>query len=350
MINPVDDPWMLNTLPDGHGSDVVPSAMTAGLLIEKSGPVTPLDQQFGTLAKKTVPDALRQALFGAMTAGPLSPPLHPPTFAILDAAKITNLPLLLAHAGLPHRCLFKGKALEDLGSVAPWIVQLDEPNAFTRALFTSSGQRDLPMCLWEKEPGIYIRSALPLDDLYQHFRKFTRIRDSAGKWFFFRFWESAYLSDFLQNAPNAQICQFFAQGAVARVCGLSGGQLVQFSPGNAVSSGPARLPRPEIDAPTKAAFAITAERMFRRNLHIDVMKQSGLQKAQFDVLYTDVVEHGFTQRRAIRTLVMFAALRCLRLAEVTWMQRSLMASRDMPEDVRIARLMNDDPEGENHAG
>lgn len=31
---------------------------------------------------------------------------------------------------------------------------------------------------------------LSLDDMWRHFRKFTRIQDEDGKWFYFRFWEN----------------------------------------------------------------------------------------------------------------------------------------------------------------
>ncbi|RCW77962.1 hypothetical protein, partial [Paracoccus lutimaris] len=39
-------------------------------------------------------------------------------------------------------------------------------------------------------PGIYVRAHGTLDDMWRHFRKFTRVQDESGKWFFFAFWSS----------------------------------------------------------------------------------------------------------------------------------------------------------------
>jgi hypothetical protein len=48
------------------------------------------------------------------------------TYAILDAARIPNLPEILAQGTARHECLFKGAAYDDWGHVAPWLVALDE--------------------------------------------------------------------------------------------------------------------------------------------------------------------------------------------------------------------------------
>ncbi|MEP3892387.1 MAG: DUF4123 domain-containing protein [Litorimonas sp.] len=154
----------------------------------------PLDEQFGVAVLKTVPDALYEPLFGQ----PDDTPLH--TYAILDAAKFPNLPELLEVSGLVHRCLFKGDAFDELKDVAPWIVQLEDGNAFTRNLFT---QTDAPWHLWDAEAGIYVRSGGTLDDMWKHFRKFTRVQDEQGKWFYFRFWETQCLIDYISFVqPN----------------------------------------------------------------------------------------------------------------------------------------------------
>lgn len=157
--------------------------------------IMPLDDQLGIDVPKTVPDALHKLFFDQPEANDpqlaltdndpeaLSPYR---IYAILDAAKIVNLPELLETSGLPHRCLFKGNAYDELKDVAPWIVQLEDGNSFTRNLFTAS---DAPWHLWDKEPGIYIRSRGTLEDMWNHFRKFTRVQDETGKWFYFRFWE-----------------------------------------------------------------------------------------------------------------------------------------------------------------
>lgn len=66
-------------------------------------------------------------------------------------------------------------------------MRLEDNNDFTRNLFTQS---DAPWHLWDIEPGIYLRSNHGLESLRRHFRKFTRIQDHEGKWFYNRFWDA----------------------------------------------------------------------------------------------------------------------------------------------------------------
>jgi hypothetical protein len=166
--------------------------------------VEPLNSQFGITQPKTVPDVLREPLLGqpeptaaelAVEVDPIQiPPLH--TYAILDAARVSDLPELLDASGLEHRCLFRGDAYDELKDVAPWIVRIEAGNSFTRNLFTLS---DAVWHLWDKEPGIYIRSRGSLDDMWAHFRKFTRVKDEDGKWFYFRFWEPREFAEIMSQ-------------------------------------------------------------------------------------------------------------------------------------------------------
>jgi len=169
------------------------------LSVETIECVEPLDAQFGVADAKTVPDVLYEPLFGQPepTEGELEqtgrdpgqvPPLH--TYAILDAATVAGLAELLAASGLEHRCLFKGDAYDELKDVAPWVVRLEDANNLTRNLFTRS---DAGWHLWENEPGIYLRSHGTLDEMWGHFRKFTKVKDEQGKWFYFRFWQPSIL-------------------------------------------------------------------------------------------------------------------------------------------------------------
>lgn len=156
-----------------------PAAPTvrAGLARQTVGGVAPLDAQFGADEKQTVPDRLRPVLF---------PGDGMSTYAILDAAKVPNLPEMLETSGLMHRCLFTGAAREDFGRAAPWIVRLEAGAPLTRCLFSRS---DAPWHLWDAAPGIFVLSDGDLDAVSAHFRKFTRVQDADGAWFFFRFWE-----------------------------------------------------------------------------------------------------------------------------------------------------------------
>ena len=177
------------------------------LCIEEIEGVAPLDMQFGMYPPKTVPDVLYEPLFGQPepTTAEVAqygrvdavPPLN--TYAILDAAKVVNFAEMLEASGLEYRCLFKGAAEEELRNVAPYLVRLEEGNKFTRSLFSKNPDREVSWFMWDKEPGIYMRSRGSLEDMWKHFRKLTRVQDENGKWYYFRFWEPLLLITYLEE-------------------------------------------------------------------------------------------------------------------------------------------------------
>lgn len=232
-----DDPWQLPAADAGAQQPEQPP-----LRVETIEDIDPLDIQLGVFPKKAVPDALHDAMFGQPDPSPAEietsggdpasvPLMH--TYAILDAAKVTNLPEFLENSGLEHRCLFKGDAYDELKDVAPWIVQLEDDNSFTRNLFTRS---DAPWHLWDTEPGIYFRSRGTLDEMWRHFRKFTRAQDKRGKWFYIRFYESAYLAAYLPAMTPAKLLNFV--GKAAAIMAISDGKAHLFNMYNQSSSSP----------------------------------------------------------------------------------------------------------------
>ncbi|OKH86236.1 DUF4123 domain-containing protein [Thalassospira sp. TSL5-1] len=166
---------------------------------------SPLDDQFGVWPVKNVPDMLLDPLFGQLEPenseiaqdGDVSRGPVMRTYAIIDAAKLQSGFDEIAECGLPCRCLFKGQAAQDLKDVAPYLLELDPSADMTRRLLTYNPKLPESMTtahLWHKEPGIYIRSCIGFEDIWRHFRKFVRIQDESGKWFYFRFWEPSVLS------------------------------------------------------------------------------------------------------------------------------------------------------------
>ncbi|WP_208348651.1 DUF4123 domain-containing protein [Pseudaestuariivita rosea] len=187
-----------------------------GLIIETIDGVEPLDDQFGVDPKKTVPDALYDSLFGqptptaaefqAVSGGRL---LH--TYAILDAAKVPNLPELLASSDLEHSCLFKGQAQDDLGHAAPWLVRMLEDRRLTRNLFTHDEKTNDAMGYqWAREPGVFVRTTADFEAVWKHFRRFTKVQAENGKWHFFRFYDPAVASPFFEhNRLDTSLCDTF---------------------------------------------------------------------------------------------------------------------------------------------
>lgn len=170
--------------------------------------VEPLDAQFGVAEPLTVPAALRDAIFGQpeKIGGPAVLPLH--TYAILDASKVMGLVEMLEASGLAHACLFKGVAAEDLRDVAPYLVRLEDATPFTRNLFTRS---NAPWHLWDREPGVYLRSRGSLNELWAHFRKFVRVQTKSGAWIFQRFWEPCVFGEYFTRVEHSEsVSKLFA--------------------------------------------------------------------------------------------------------------------------------------------
>ena len=220
-----DDPWTLRTGMPGEAHSEPAAQAAPDLRIEIIEGVEPLDAQLGVFPKKTVPDALFDALFGQPDPSPAEveaaggdalavPPMQ--TFAILDAAKVMNLPELLEDRGLEHRCLFKGDAYDEMKDVAPWVVRLEEDNNFTRNLFTRS---DAYWHLWGGEPGIYVRSRNTFERIYRHFRNFTRVQDETGKWYYWRFWEVRSLIAVLRTFEKQECENFFRPPVLSSLIG-----------------------------------------------------------------------------------------------------------------------------------
>ncbi len=165
--------WLIKS-PVPHRQDVFAHHDIAGL--------TPLDAQMGVRTPKCVPDALVGPLFGPAEDGA---PLH--TYAILDAAKLSLLPDIIEASEAQRACLFQGDAATELRDLSPWLVALGQGDRLTRALMTDCAG---PTGLWARDLGLMLRCAAPFDQVWQHLRRFVRLRQADDDaWFYFRFWE-----------------------------------------------------------------------------------------------------------------------------------------------------------------
>lgn len=120
-------------------------------------------------------------------------------YALLDAARVFGLPEKLEASGLEHVCLYQDDA--GLDDVAPWLVSLQTDSSFCRSLFMAG---DAPGCLWSREAGIFVRTAMSLTSLRKHMRSFTRVRDETGRNRFFRFWDPRVIGRYVpMHHPEA---------------------------------------------------------------------------------------------------------------------------------------------------
>ncbi|QUJ75371.1 DUF4123 domain-containing protein [Sulfitobacter albidus] len=165
---------------------------TAKELTELEG-IRPLD---GDALHGPIPEELKNALFGQLTQNQ-GPKLR--TYAVLDATVIFGLAEILHSSGLSHQFLYSGAAGEELSDVGPWLVELSEDNSFARNLLTVG---DGPSHYWNKRPGIFFRSYLPIEPIAKHLRHFTRVRIDEERWALFRFWEPKIAAVYFGSLPG----------------------------------------------------------------------------------------------------------------------------------------------------
>ncbi|WP_168222941.1 DUF4123 domain-containing protein [Oceanicola sp. D3] len=172
--------------------------------------VQPVNEQPGANLSNYVPDGLAEPLFGVSVTQARSRPQPGDipatdsehwTYAVLDAGRILHLPERLDGSGLRHRCLFSGRSQQDMGDVAPWLVELDPTSPLTRDLFSRG---EATHHLWSAYPGLFIRTPARFEMLWAHLRKFTRLRDESGRWLYFRFWEPTTFSTLSGIAPSEE--------------------------------------------------------------------------------------------------------------------------------------------------
>lgn len=231
-----------------------------------------------------IPAPLRDMLFGADLG----------TFVLLDAASITNLFEMLEQSELPFCCLFKDDAAEDIRDAAPYLVQLDPENTFTKRLFINDP--DTPWHLWSQGPGVFIRAKTDLDALRAHFRKFTFLRDSGtGKWNVFRFHAPAIFRTMIAGSTLARDA-LMGPGVVAMGCPGLDDTWVTLTRDGEVEAGQSRtLDARHFHEPQIAAPYIQERREMRVREAVGYMRREcpGQVAALDDTALRLVVEAGF---------------------------------------------------------
>ena len=188
-----------------------PAAGETAFRLEQLQDLHPLDAQIGHWPKQTAPALLQALLFPPISPPALAGTTKPATFAILDAAKLPFLPQRLDGSGLQHCSLFDGETAEDLRDVAPYLVELEPENDFTRRIFTASGQ---PGDLAMQEPGLICRAPAALDQMRRHFRRFTRVQNDQGDWIYFRYWERSLFLALRASLSLPASQRFFAAASL----------------------------------------------------------------------------------------------------------------------------------------
>ena len=163
--------------------------------------------------RETLARLLAGLAFGDLGAvwGPAEVDAPVRCYALLEAARYEGLPEKLEGSVLEYASLMRGDAAGDLRDVAPYLVALPEDHQLSRHLLTPKKDADAHWQRWGTGSVTMFRSASPLADLVQHFRKFTRIFDDAqARWNYFRFYAPETMRGLVAHMKPAPFAQFSA--------------------------------------------------------------------------------------------------------------------------------------------
>lgn len=255
----------------------------------------------------------------------------PHSYALLDAALIPNLPELLEMSGLQHRCLFKTEDTPALANVSPWIVSLEGDDRFVQNLFTKSSY---PSHLWGSDGVIFLTSSAKLDDLWRMLRRFTRVSDERGRWYFWRFWDARVLLSFLGERDFSPMAQQFLQSHQR----LSSATVFILPQENAVSLIELHRPRTELGAEESAMLTDQDRQKLRRELRQrDAIKLAGFLGTQPVLGKSDP---AYLNDLALRSLVRRDQLGVRSANGVAWMVILLyLADRNPKAAKGLSRIM-----------
>src|ERR1035441_4539010 len=133
-----------------------------------------------------MPDATLVRVLDALR--PPGLPAHMAVFAIVDGARDERIYAAVKGTFLPKACLYSGDLPWQLQMTAPYLVQLDREDRFTRYLIDAG---------WSRNWATFLRTETGIKQLRRHLREFLRVRDESGKRLIFRYYDPRVLRVYL---------------------------------------------------------------------------------------------------------------------------------------------------------
>jgi hypothetical protein len=121
-------------------------------------------------------------------------------YAVLDGARDPRVHPLALGCGLPCACLYAGAIPRALAAVAPYAIRLERGHPFTHRLLDDA---------WGKSWGIFGTTAVDLEAVRRHLRRFLRVQREDGKTMLFRFYDPRVLRIYLPTCTAPELATFF---------------------------------------------------------------------------------------------------------------------------------------------
>ncbi len=126
--------------------------------------------------------------------------MSPITYVLLDAARMHGDIYQAREMNPEHICLYEGDSEKFLGAVAPWLFSFDQQSEFATWLLRNARGNS-----W----GVFLRTEVDPQKLYQHLRKFLIVKSEEGKEMYFRYYDPRVMRVFLPTCEPPQLKEFF---------------------------------------------------------------------------------------------------------------------------------------------
>jgi hypothetical protein len=119
---------------------------------------------------------------------------------IVDGARDRRVYSSLIHTYSEHTCLYAGNLSPALERAAPYLVQLEFDDRYTRELIQQA---------WGNSWGIFLRSNDNIDSIRRHLRQFLRVKDRQGRTLIFRYYDPRVMRIFLPTCNHEELREIF---------------------------------------------------------------------------------------------------------------------------------------------
>ena len=129
-------------------------------------------------------------------------------WAVLDGAKDQRIYNLVSRCYLDKCCLFAGEVSPELERAAPHLVQISPRDSVSDSLLTLG---------WGRAWGIFIQSDDSIRTLRRHLRTLLRVKDEAGRYLLFRYYDPRVLRIYLPTCLDHELKSMFGS-SITRFC------------------------------------------------------------------------------------------------------------------------------------
>ena len=126
-------------------------------------------------------------------------------WAVLDGARDERIYSLVSRCYLDKCCLFSGELSPALERAAPHLVQLSPHDSISDSLLEFG---------WGHAWGMYLQSDDSIGTLRRHLRTFLRVKDQAGRYLLFRYYDPRVLRVYLPTCRREEVKLVFGSSVI----------------------------------------------------------------------------------------------------------------------------------------